>query len=77
MKTKAENSTHLNILGNGDLLSNRETLTASLKRWRQKLGYFSLFTALPAVLTLLGQEARAEEAKKTGSAYRRAERAAS
>jgi hypothetical protein len=33
------------------------------KSWRQKLGYFSLFTALPAVLTLLGQEARAEEAK--------------
>ena len=63
MKT-IKNTKHLNILGNGDSLSNREILTAILKRWRQKLGYLSLFTTLPAILTSVAQEAQAEEAKK-------------
>jgi hypothetical protein len=64
MKTEITNTKHLNILGNGDSLSNREILTALLKQWRQKLGYFTMFTALPAILTSFAQEAQADEAKK-------------
>lgn len=64
MKTEITNTKHLNILGNGDSLSNREVFTALLKQWRQKLGYFTMFTALPAILTSFAQEAQADEAKK-------------
>ncbi|MFN2390892.1 MAG: FG-GAP repeat domain-containing protein [Pyrinomonadaceae bacterium] len=64
MKVKIADLKCLNILGNGDLLSNRETLTAMLKQFRQKLDYFSLFATFPAILTLLAQDAQAEEAKK-------------
>jgi (2Fe-2S) ferredoxin len=64
MKAKIINSKRLNIPGNGDFLSNREILTAFLKQWRRKLGYCSLFTALPAILTSFAQEAQAGEAKK-------------
>ena len=64
MKTKITNSKRLNILENGDLSSNREILTAMLKLWRQKLGYYSMFAALPTILTSLAPEAQAEEARK-------------
>jgi hypothetical protein len=64
MKTEIADTKHLNILGNGDSLSNREVFTALLKQWRQKLGYFTMFTALPAILTSFAQEAQADEAKK-------------
>jgi uncharacterized protein (DUF2141 family) len=65
MKAKIANSKCLNILGDNDLLSNREILTAMLKQFRQKLGYYSIFAALPAILTSFAQEAQADEAKKT------------
>ncbi len=42
MKTEITNTKRLNILGNGDSLSNREVFTALLKQWRQKLGYFTM-----------------------------------
>ncbi len=61
---KTRDSKHQNILGNVDFSSNREILTAFLKQFRQKLGYYSIFAAIPAILTSFGQEARAEETKK-------------
>lgn len=64
MKSKIDNSKKPNILGNRRCLSN-EILTASLKRWWQKLGYFSMFTALPTILVSLVQQARAEETNIT------------
>ncbi len=64
MKAKIANSKCLNILGDNDLLSNREILAAMLKQFRQKLGYYSMFAVFPAILTSHIQEAQAEEAKK-------------
>lgn len=65
MKIKEKNVKIPNILGNNFLLPNQETLTAMLKRWRQKLSYFSMFAVLPAFLASQTQEAKAEEATKT------------
>jgi len=64
MKAKIANSRRLDILGNGDCSSDREILTAILKRRRQKLGYCSIFAAVPAILAWQVQEARSDEAKK-------------
>ncbi|MCA1622542.1 MAG: hypothetical protein LC778_01860 [Acidobacteria bacterium] len=64
MKAKIANSKRLNILGNSDLSSNREILIAFLKQFRQKLGYFTMFAAFPAILTSQAQAERGEEAKK-------------
>ncbi len=64
MKTKIANSKRLDILGNPNSLSNRETLTGLLKRFRQKLGYCSMFATFPAILTSFAQEAQAEDAKR-------------
>jgi hypothetical protein len=64
MKAKAANLRRLDILGNGDLSSNRESLTAMLKQWRQKLGYCSVFVAIPALLASHLQGERTAEAKK-------------
>jgi hypothetical protein len=64
MKAKAANPRRLNVLGNVDWLSDREILTAMLKRWRQRLGYCSIFAAIPAILASHLQEARSEEAPK-------------
>ena len=67
MKVKTANSKRLNILGNGDSSSNREILTEVLNLWRQKLGYLTIFTTLPAIFaSLTVQEARAEESDKPG-----------
>ena len=67
MKTKTANLSRLNILGNGGRSSDREIFTATLKRWRQKLAYCSIFAAVPAILAshVQVQEARSDEAKKT------------
>jgi hypothetical protein len=64
MKAEVANPSRLNIHGNGDWLSDREILTAMLKRWRQKLGYCSIFAAVPAILASHTSEARSDEAKK-------------
>lgn len=64
MKAKIADTKRVNILGNGDLPSNREILTQMLKTWRQRLGYYSIFAALPAILTSLTQAAQAGEEKK-------------
>src|SRR5215204_638064 len=65
MKVKIADSKRLNILGNSDLSSNRESLTSMLKHWKQKLGYYSIFAALPAILTSLSQESQAQDTNKT------------
>ncbi len=64
MKTKIAQSKRLSIPGNGDSLLKRENFTTVLKLWMQKLSYYSMFTALPAILTSPAQEALANEPKK-------------
>ncbi len=64
MKAKTANSTRLDILGNSDRSSDQEILTAMLKRRRQKLGYCSIFAAVPAILASHVSEARSDEGKK-------------
>ncbi len=64
MKAKIANSKCLNILGDNDLFSSREILTGVLKSWLKNLGYYSIFTALPAILTSLAQEVQADEPRK-------------
>jgi hypothetical protein len=61
MKAKTAYSMGLDVLGNRKSRSNRELVTAALNSWRQKLVYFSMFAALPGILALEQQEARAEE----------------
>ena len=80
MKTKTANSRRLDILGNGDRSSDREIFTAMLKRWRQRLGYCSIFAAVPAILASHVSEARSDEAKRpdasvAGRTARRLEKA--
>jgi hypothetical protein len=67
MKTKIDHLRRLDILGNGDYSSDRETLTAIVKRWRQRLGYCSILAAVPAILASHTSEARSDETKKPES----------
>jgi hypothetical protein len=62
MKAKRTNLRQMNVPGNDDLSSNRESLNARLKQWRQRLGYCSLLAALPAMLVSDTQKTRAEAA---------------
>jgi hypothetical protein len=64
MKTKVANPRRLDILGNGDSSSNQEILTVMLKQWCQKLGYCSIFAAVPSILVSHVQKARTGDAKK-------------
>ena len=50
MKVKTVNSRQLDIIGNRHRSSAREILAALLGHWRQKLGYCSIFAAVPAML---------------------------
>jgi hypothetical protein len=61
MNSKNAKKTPQKICENKYRLSNSEILTRLLKSWRQKLSCFSMFAALPAVLTSLAPENRAEE----------------
>ena len=62
MNAKRTTLKQMNIPGNDDLSSNRESLNARLKQWRQRLGYCSLLAALPAMLVSDAQRARPEAA---------------
>jgi hypothetical protein len=64
MKTKVANPRRLNITGTADRLSDREILTETVKRWRQRLGYCSIVAAVPAILAYHVPEARSDEPKK-------------
>jgi hypothetical protein len=65
MKSTTTNSRQLDILGNDLHSSAQEILTATLKRCRQNLGYFSIFATLPALLFSNIPEARTEGVKPT------------
>jgi hypothetical protein len=64
MKAKIENAKRLDILGNGNHSSAQEVFNATLKQWWQKLGYCSIFAAVPAMLASQLPEARADEPTK-------------
>jgi hypothetical protein len=61
MKAQKASLSRVNILGNRDCSSGQEILTAVLKLWRQKLGYCSIFAAVPAILVSHISEARTGE----------------
>jgi uncharacterized protein DUF4214 len=65
MKTQIANSTRLDILGNGNCSSDQEVLNSILKKWRHKLGYWSIFAAVPAILASHVTGARSDNAKKS------------
>jgi uncharacterized protein DUF4214 len=58
------NLRRLDILGNGNAPSDREIFSGILKRWRRKLGYCSIFAAVPAILVAHAEGARSDEVKK-------------
>lgn len=64
METKKTNLSQCDTREQRDGSSNRESLAALLKRWRQKLGFFSIFAAIPAMLVSHVQRTRADDAKK-------------
>ncbi len=63
MKAQVANR-RLDILGSGDCPSDQEILNTTLKKWRQKLGYCSIFAAVPAILASHVTEARSDETKR-------------
>ena len=65
MKSTTTNLRQLDTLGNDRHPSAQEILTATLKRCRQNLGYFSIFATLPALLFANTHEARTEGVKPT------------
>lgn len=66
MKVKKINSKHPNIFGHNELVLHQKDLPTMFKRWWQKIGYFSMFTAFPVIVTSFANEARAEDGRKTG-----------
>src|SRR5688572_3414525 len=52
-----------NIMSNSKTSPTREALKAVLKAWQRRLGYFSIFAALPAVIGSQLQEAKGDELK--------------
>ena len=64
MKTETGNARQLQILGNAVSSSQREIFAETVKQWGQRLGYCSIFAAVPAILASHLTEARSDEAKK-------------
>jgi hypothetical protein len=64
MKTHTASLRRIDILGNGSKSSDQEIFTATLKRWRRKLGYCSIFATVPAMLVSHVPGARADDTKK-------------
>ena len=65
MKSITRDSGQLDTAGNDRHPSAQEILTATLKRCRRSLSYFSIFATLPAVLLPNIPEARTENIKRT------------
>jgi hypothetical protein len=63
MKAEKANSRQLDILGNGHR-SDQEIFSSVLKQWRKKLGYCSIFAAVPAFLASQLHVARSAEIQK-------------
>src|SRR4030095_10672637 len=63
MQTKTTETSRIDILGNGNRRSDRAVLSAVLKQWRKRLGYFSIFAGAPALLVSQVQEAHSDEVK--------------
>ena len=61
MRAKIVNSMRSEVLGDETVPSTQEHIVAALKRWRVKIGYFSILATLPS--TVGPYEARAEETK--------------
>jgi hypothetical protein len=55
----------LDVAGDGECSSERDNFTATLKQWRQRLGYCSIFAAIPAILATHVTEARSDEVRRT------------
>ena len=62
MKAKTTAATRFDLIGNGRE-SDREIFNSVMKRWRQRIGYCSLFAAVSAALTGSLAEARSEPSK--------------
>jgi len=62
MRSHENNLKHNAILGN--VVADRDIFAAWFASWRRRLGYFSMFAALPAVLASQSAEARAEDARQ-------------
>src|SRR5260370_10081857 len=54
----------MDILGNGDRSSDQEIFTVTLKQWWQKLGYYSILAAVPAMLVSQVQGAGTDGGKR-------------
>ena len=65
MKAKTANARQLDILGNAVCSSEREIFAETVRQWSRKLGYWSIFAAVPAILASHVTEARSDKAKKT------------
>jgi hypothetical protein len=64
MKDKVLTARRLDIVGNGGCSSEPETVTATVRKWRQRFGYCSIFAAVPTMLISQVPAARSDEAKK-------------
>ena len=64
MEAKTMNSKQLDVLGNRSR-SDREVFSSVLKHWRKRLGYCSVFAAVPAVLATQLADASSEAALKS------------
>ena len=62
MKKKTTTATRLDLIGNGHTPA-RDIFNSVMKQWRQRIGYCSLFAAIPAVLSASLAEARSESSK--------------
>src|SRR2546423_6699219 len=64
METTKANLKGQEILGNGNRSSDQEILNRTLKRWRQRLGYASIFATIPALVISQVPGVLADETKK-------------
>ena len=64
MKPDIATTRRLDILGNGNCSSDQAIFTATLKKWRQRFGYLSIFAAIPAVLSSNLPVAKSDDGKK-------------
>jgi hypothetical protein len=65
MKDQTAESKRLDTPGDGECSSERDIFTATLTQWRQRLGYCSIFAAIPAILATHVTEARSDEVRRT------------